>query len=39
MNDLESATFKHAQTVSETLESEITRFERVISAFEKYIDT
>ena len=25
--------------MSETLESEITRFERVISAFEKYIDT
>lgn len=39
MQDLESATFKHAQTVSETLESEISRFERVISAFEKYIDT
>ncbi len=39
MQDLESATFKHAATVSETLESEITRFERVISAFEKYIDT
>ncbi|CDW87201.1 UNKNOWN [Stylonychia lemnae] len=39
MNDLEAATFKHAQTVSETLENEITRFERVISAFEKYIDT
>ena len=39
MQDLEAATFKHAQTVSETLESEISRFERVISAFEKYIDT
>ena len=39
MQDLESATFKHAQTVSETLESEISRFERVISSFEKYIDT
>lgn len=39
MQDLENATFKHAQTVSETLEGEITRFERVISAFEKYIDT
>ena len=39
MQDLESATFKHASTVSETLESEISRFERVISAFEKYIDT
>jgi hypothetical protein len=39
MVDLETAAFKHAQTVSETLENEIGRFERVISAFEKYIDT
>ena len=39
MLDLEQATLKHAQTVNETLESEIGRFERVISAFEKYIDT
>lgn len=39
MADLEAATLKHASTVSETLETEITRFERVISAFEKYIDT
>jgi len=38
MSDLEAATFKHATTVSETLESEIGRFERVISAFEKFID-
>ena len=38
MVDLETATFKHAQTVSETLENEIGRFERVISAFEKYVD-
>ena len=30
---------KHATTVNETLENEIGRFERVISAFEKYIDT
>jgi CII-binding regulator of phage lambda lysogenization HflD len=37
--DLEQATFKHASTVNETLETEISRFERVISAFEKYIDT
>lgn len=39
MLDLEQATLKHAQTVNETLENEISRFERVISAFEKYIDT
>jgi hypothetical protein len=39
MSDLESAAFKHASKVSETLETEINRFERVISAFEKYIDT
>ena len=39
MYDLETATFKHASTVSETLESEIGRFERVISAFEKLIDS
>lgn len=38
MTDLEQATLKHATTVSETLESEIGRFERVISAFEKYVD-
>ena len=38
MSDLEAATFKHAQTVSDTLETEITRFEKVIAAFEKYID-
>ena len=37
--DLEQATLKHATTVNETLENEIGRFERVISAFEKYIDT
>lgn len=39
MLDLEQATLKHAQTVNETLENEISRFERVIAAFEKYIDT
>lgn len=39
MLDLEQATLKHATTVNETLENEIGRFERVISAFEKYIDT
>ena len=39
LGDLESASFKHAQTVSETLENEIGRFEKVISAFEKYIET
>lgn len=39
MQDLENASFKHAQHVSETLESEISRFERVIAAFEKYIDS
>lgn len=37
--DLEQATIKHATTVNETLENEISRFERVQSAFEKYIDT
>ena len=36
---MEQATLKHATTVNETLENEIGRFERVISAFEKYIDT
>lgn len=39
MSDLETATFKHAQTVSETLESELGRFERIISAFEKYMES
>jgi hypothetical protein len=39
MYDLECATFKHASTVSRTLESEIGRFERVISAFEKYVES
>ena len=38
MLDLEQATLKHAQTVNETLENEISRFERVVAAFEKYID-
>lgn len=36
---MEQSTLRHAQTVTETLETEIARFERVISAFEKYIDT
>ena len=37
VTDLESATFKHAQKMSETLESELSRFERVLSAFEKHL--
>lgn len=37
--DLEQATLKHATTVNETLESELARFERVIGAFERFVDT
>lgn len=35
---MEEATFKHAQKVSQTLESELSRFERVLSAFEKHLE-
>ena len=38
LTDLESASFKHAQKVSETLEQELSRFEKVLSAFEKHIE-
>jgi len=38
LSDLENASFKHAQKMSETLEEELARFERVLSAFEKHLE-
>lgn len=38
--DLEEATLKHVNNVNSVVESEMTRFEKVISAFEKHqVDT
>ena len=36
---MQVSTFKHAQSVNETMEKEITRFEKIVGAFETHLAT
>lgn len=38
LNDIQVSTYKHAQTVNDTLDKEIGRFEKIIGAFEKLLN-
>jgi len=39
LNDIQVSTYKHAQTVNDTLDKEIGRFEKIVGAFEKLLNT